>query len=246
MNWYSLFNRVLVGPFIRRRVRVTIIGRDNLPKTGAFILAMGSHTTEVESAVVAATLRERQLHFYAKVQYWNRGGLKGRVQRWFMNAVGNIPMERGEGRAVLNAIEAGVRTLQRGEVLAVYPEGTRVSDGRAHAAYPGTAHTLLEAIRTGYEAMGAAPRIPIVPVGLIGMESISSPEGGFVPRRGEVTIRIGRPIYLSFMEVRMLKNGGRPAQSVLTRELTERMMRSIARLCEKDYDKRRLPIPPSN
>lgn len=245
MDRYTLLNRRLVGPFIRRRVRVAVIGRENLPKAGACILAMGSHTTEVESLVVAATLQERQLHFYAKVQYWRGSGLKGRAQRWFMEAGGNIPMERGEGRAVLDAINAGVDMLRRGEVLAVYPEGTRVSDGKVHGAYPGTVDTLLKATLAEYEATGVMPRIPIIPVGLIHMGSVSSPKGGFVPLRGEAMIRIGQPMFLSFMELMSLKNGGRSAQRLLREEISRRMMRRVAHLCDKEYDSRRLTPPRS-
>ena len=223
---YSVLNGVLIGPSIRRRVDVTVTGRENLPATGAFILAMGSHTTEVESLVVAATLRERQLHFYAKSDYWSRPGLKGRAQRRFMDAVGNIPMERGEGRAALKAIEAGVEVLRRGEALAVYPEGTRVSDGKVHAAYPGTVRTLLDAIQAGLNETGKVPRIPIVPVGLVGMGSVSA------------------PMYLGSMEVRTLKNGGRPGKAAITQEMSPRVMRRIARLCEKEYDPKRAKIPP--
>ena len=276
MDWYRLFNGRLIGPFIRRRVRVTVEGRENLPRAGACILAMGSHTTEVESLVVAATLQERKLRFYAKADYWNRKGLRGRVQRWFMDAVGNIPMKRGQGRAVLEAIEAGVEVLRRGEVLAVYPEGTRVSDGKVHAAHLGTADTLLKAHKVmfaeyeaklakyeaklaeaemsdaerkskfaEYKAELAKPRIPIVPVGLMYMGTVSAPKGGFVPVRGEVLIRIGQPMFLSPMELRSFKNGGRLAQRMLREEVSRRMMRRIARLCEKEYDPGRLTPPRS-
>ena len=246
MDRYTLLNRWLVGSFIRRRVDVTVIGRENLPTTGACILAMGSHTTEVESLIVAAALQERELRFYAKVQYWRGSGLKGRAQRWFMNAAGNIPMQRGEGSAILEAIEAGAGVLRRGEVLAVYPEGTRVSDGKVHGAHPGTVATLLKATLDEYREAGTMPRIPIIPVGLVRMGSVSSPKGGFVPRRGEALIRIGQPMFLSSMELMSLRNGGRPAQRVLREEVSRRMMRRIARLCDKDYDPHRLPIPGSN
>ncbi len=246
MNLYGFLNSTLLGPFIRRRVHVTIIGRENLPKAGAFILAMGSHTNEVESVIVAAWLQERQLHFYAKSDYWNRPGLKGWAQRWYMTAVGHISVERGGSRAVLKAIEDGVEVLRRGEALAVYPEGTRVSDGKVHGAHPGTVRTLLDTICAEREATGIAPRIPIVPVGLVHMGSVAPPNGGFIPRRGEAMIRIGQPMYLSSAELRALRNGGRPAMRLLTKELSRRMMRRIAALCDKEYDPHPLPIPGSN
>jgi len=244
VDWYSLFNRRLIGPFIRRRVRATVVGRANLPQTGGFILAMGSHTTEVESPVVCAWLPERQLHFYAKIEYWRRGGLKGGLQRWFMNAIGDIPVDRGNIRAARDAVTAGAALLMRGEALAVYPEGTRSPDDKLHGAYLGTAYTLIEVARAKGSTKGTPLRIPIIPVGLIGMEDASSPKGGFWPLRCSVMIKIGKPIYLSPMQMMELRTG--LMRKHVAQQLTDQMMREIARLSGKEYDPHPLPIPGAN
>lgn len=254
MNWYRLFNGVLIGPVIRRRVRVAVIGRSNLPKAGGCMFAMGSHTTEVESVIVPAALPERQFHFYAKIEYWRQGGLKGRARRWFMDAIGDIPVDRGDKRAALRAIEAGASQLRRGEVVAVYPEGTRAPDDKLHGAYPGTAYSVLQASYLEYRETGNVPQIPIIPVGLIGMEKASSPKGGFWPRRCRVTIAIGSPIYLNGLERAAVKRGKLnaqgtvviPMQGTIAKELSSRMMHSIAELCRKKYDPEKMDIPGAN
>jgi len=245
---------VLIGPFIRRRVHVTVIGRENLPATGACILAMGSHTTEVESLVVAATLQERRLHFYAKSDYWRGSGLKGRIRRWFMNVGGNIPVERGDKLAALRAIEAGASLLRQGEVVAVYPEGTRAADGKLHGAYPGTVYSVLQASYLEYAATSKVPSIPIIPVGLVGMEKVSSLKGGFWPQRSHVAVIIGSPIYLNDIEQEAVKRGQLnvrgmvviPTQGAIVKAVGARMMYSIAELSGCEYDPCKLPIPGSN
>lgn len=215
---------------------------------------MGSHTTEVESVIVPAVLTERQFHFYAKIEYWRQSGLKGRARRWFMDAIGDIPVDRGDKRAALAAIVAGARLLRQGEVVAVYPEGTRATDGKLHGAYPGTVYSVLQASYLEYRETGRVPHIPIIPVGLIGMEKASSPKGGFWPQRSHVTIVIGEPIYLDFAERTAVKSGklnGQgtvviPMQGTLAKKVGARMMHSIARLSGREYDPHQLPIPGGN
>lgn len=227
--WNWLFRRVVFGIPFRHRVRAEIIGRENLPEKGGYILAMGSHTTELESAIVAVWLHERQFHFYAKAEYWRKGWLV----RWFMNVAGQIPVERNDARKALEAIEAGAEVLRHGGVLAVYPEGTRSTDGKLHGAYGGTARTLIQAGGT----------VPIVPVGLIGMEAVSPPDGGFWPQCCSVKIVIGEPIYLSNLEQRALAHGKGIAKGVVSRHVSQEMMKEISRLCGKPYVKDKLPIP---
>lgn|GEM_PF-984830 len=254
MDWYGFFNGVLIGPAIRRRVRATVIGRSNLPKAGGCMFAMGSHTTEVESVIVPAVLTERQFHFYAKVEYWRQSGLKGRMRRWFMDAIGDIPVDRGDKRAALAAIVAGARLLRQGEVVAVYPEGTRATDGKLHGAYPGTVYSVLQASYLEYRETGRVPHIPIIPVGLIGMERASSPNGGFWPRRCRVTVVIGAPIHLNALERAAVKRGKInaqgtvivPTQGLIAKEVGGRMMHSIKDLCGREYDPEKLDIPGAN
>lgn len=227
--WNWIFRYLVLGPLIRHRVHATVIGRENLPRSGPYILAMGSHKTELESAVVSSWLRERTLHFYAKAEYWQ----KGRVLRWFMNTIGQIPVERGDARKALAAISDGADLLRRGGVLAVYPEGTRSPDDRLHGAYPGTVRTLIE----------AGGDMPIVPVGLIGMEAVSPTGGGLWPNRASVTVVIGKPIYLTPKERWALAHGKKLAVGVVTQRASREMMRAIAGLCGKEYVDKRLPIP---
>lgn len=220
--WNWVFRYLVLGPIIRRRVHAHVIGRDNLPRRGAYVLAMGSHKTELESAVVASWVRGRQLHFYAKAEYWQKNWLMS----WFMNAIGQIPMERGDARKALESIELGAMLLRDGKVLAVYPEGTRSPDDKLHGAYPGVVRTVLKAGGT----------MPIVPVGLIGMEAMTPSGGGLWPRKSNVTIVIGKPIYLTKAELKL-------AEGLVTREVSARMMHQISGLCGKRYDAKRLPIP---
>lgn len=222
-----LFRYVIIGPLLRHIVRAEVIGREKLPRRGAYILAIGSHKTELESAVIASWLRRRRLHFYAKAEYWQ----KGRLWAWFMDVIGQIPVERGDSKKANQAIDAGAELLKRGEVLAVYPEGTRSPDDRLHGGYTGFARTL---VRAGGD-------IPVVPVGLVGMELVSPSGGGLMPKRANVKIVIGEPIYLTRVEKALIKTG-RPGEAQVAGAVTRRTMQAISALCGKRYVSAKLPI----
>ena len=60
LNW--LFRWVLVGPIVRLFFRIKVVGMENLPREGPYILALGPHRTEFESIIVASYIRRHQLH----------------------------------------------------------------------------------------------------------------------------------------------------------------------------------------
>ena len=84
-------------------------------------------------------------------------------------AMGLIPIDREQARRAVAALEIAAGVLRRGDVLGIYPEGTRSRDGLLHKGHTGVAQLSL---------MSGAP---IVPVGLVGTDHIQ-PVGTKVPR----------------------------------------------------------------
>src|SRR6476646_2514969 len=74
--------------------RPTVIGLENVPKDGPFIVAP-NHLALLDSVIVQA-LMPRPVAFFAKAEYFTTGGAKGKVMKSFFEAVGSIPVERGE------------------------------------------------------------------------------------------------------------------------------------------------------
>ena len=89
-----------------------------------------------------------------------------------MTGLGAIEVERAGGRAALTAFDAAIPALQAGDLVAVYPEGTRSPDGRLYRG------------RTGIARLALAAEVPIIPVGVIGTDKVQ-PIGSRMPRLGK-------------------------------------------------------------
>jgi 1-acyl-sn-glycerol-3-phosphate acyltransferase len=233
MNWNWMFRYVLLGPLLRAFFKVHVVGRENLPAKGPFVLAIGSHTTELESALIQVYLCEHEIHFLAKAEYWHEKGFKGKLKAWFMTRTGQIPVKRLDPRNAGEVVDIGAAVLRDQGVLALYPEATRSKDGKLHKGRTGVVRT---AIRGG---------AVIVPIGLIGFDKLNPPGKGFRP--GIATMVIGKPIDplivhdVADMAARAA-GSTKMLEHTLSRPVTEHLMRTIAKLCHKQYDSEYLEI----
>lgn len=220
MSWYKFFV-YLASPFVRLFARVTVTGEKYLPLDGPYILAAGSHQTNIETVVLPVYLRERTLHYFAKAELWNH-----RVSAWFMNATGQVPVERFAASSTINpAMEVGTNVLRGGDVLVVFPEGTFSRDGMVHRG------------RTGMARMAIASGAPVIPVGLVDMKKINP--SGLRLRRARAEIRIGVPIYpQNFGTITATDVGELRQAEQQARALTDTVMHSIAELTGQEYSGR--------
>lgn len=150
----------------------TVVGRDRLPPTGAYVVAP-IHRSNIDWLVVARITR-RRLRFLAKAEIW-RYPRVGRL----IEHLGAMPVQRNTtDRQSFNRCLAA---LAGGEPLVLFPEGTRGAGERLGELHEGAAYL---ALRAG---------VPIVPVGLAGTDRIL-PKGRHTIRPARVRIVIGEPI----------------------------------------------------
>ncbi|HVX43490.1 MAG TPA: lysophospholipid acyltransferase family protein, partial [Mycobacteriales bacterium] len=120
---YRFLKSVVVGPPSRLLWRPWVRGMENVPDSGPAILA-SNHLAVVDSLFLPI-LVSRPVTFPAKKEYFTGKGFKGRMKRWFFSGVGQVPMDRGGGRAARTGLEALEKKLRDGELVGFYPEGTR-------------------------------------------------------------------------------------------------------------------------
>jgi 1-acyl-sn-glycerol-3-phosphate acyltransferase len=176
--------------------RVKVVGRENLPRAGACVVAP-VHRSNLDTPILAF-ITKRRLRFMGKDSLW-RSKLA-----WYLTALGGFPVVRGTAdREALRACEA---ILQRGEPLVMFPEGTRHSGDTLSELFDGPAFL---AARTG---------APIIPVGIGGSEGVM-PRGSKFIRLRKVTIAVGAPITPPVLEGRVPRRVVRELTEQLATEL---------------------------
>ncbi len=178
----TALSRAVVTPLARLLWRPKIVGRRNVPKRGAVILA-SNHRSFIDSPAITL-MAPRKVSFLAKQEYFTGTGFRGAVSRAFFGGIGAIGVERGAGSAAQQALDLGLARLQAGEAFAIYPEGTRSLDGRIYKG------------RTGVAWLALTSGAPVVPVALTGTEDVQ-PVGSRFPKLARVTIEFGTPLDLS-------------------------------------------------
>jgi 1-acyl-sn-glycerol-3-phosphate acyltransferase len=223
---YTL-GRYTFAPAVRGLFRPWTEGLSHIPDEGPAIIA--SNHLSVADSLFLPVLVPRTINFWAKQEYFSGKGVKGRATAAIFKGIGQIPVDRGNGRAAMAAMEVALDVLKEGGLFGIYPEGTRSPDGKLHRGHTGIARIVLEA------------RVPVIPVAMMGTDKVQ-PIGAKVPKLGHaIGVRVGAPIDYSSYAVG-------PRNPKMLREITDDIMTHIRRLSGQEYvdsyasrDKSRLP-----
>jgi 1-acyl-sn-glycerol-3-phosphate acyltransferase len=194
---YSLI-AALSWPVVRWLYRLRAEGAENLPAEGGYVLA-ANHISNLDPWPLGLPLWPRRfLRFMAKSElYW---WPLGRV----ITAGGGFPVRRGERD--LEAIDTAIGLARQGNVVAMFPHGTRQRKGLVKR-YQAKAHT--GAARIALEA-----GVPLVPAAIAGTDRLS--------KLGPLRVRYGTPIPLNDLKDE--------DPDIAAREATDRLMAEIDRL----------------
>lgn len=149
--------------------RVKAEGQDNVPGQGAAIIA-ANHRSAWDSLLIGA-FTPRVVHFMTKEELFNNALLGGLLTRLHAIPVKKATADR---RALREALEI----LEKGEVLGIFPEGTRSKTGELSKPHNGIA---LLALKSG---------APVIPVSCVGTDAVHRGGGWFNP----VVVRFGKPV----------------------------------------------------
>jgi 1-acyl-sn-glycerol-3-phosphate acyltransferase len=199
--------------------RPHVEGLENIPPTGGAVFA-GNHLSVADELFLGSVV-PRHIAFWAKSEYFVGKGVGGYFIRALMHGLGAIKVERGGGRAALTAFDGAIPVLKSGDMVAVYPEGTRSPDGRLYRG------------RTGAARLAVAAGVPIIPVGVLGTEKVQ-PIGQPYPKLvglGKVTLKFGKPI----------ETADRADDRSSLRALTDEVMSEIQKLTGQEYVPRYAP-----
>jgi 1-acyl-sn-glycerol-3-phosphate acyltransferase len=205
--------KLTAGPPLRLIYRPAVEGLEHVPTTGPAIIA-GNHLSVSDHLFVPLVVPRRVLYL-AKSDYFTEGGPIGRLKAAFFTALGHVPVDRSSARGGHAAIQTAREVLDRGELLGIYPEGTRSPDGRLYRARVGVARLWLES------------GVPLLPCGVIGTDVVQPP-GQRVPRRHPVLVRFGPVLDASVYD-------GLKRDGLLYRRVADDIMSAIQKLSGQEY-----------
>jgi 1-acyl-sn-glycerol-3-phosphate acyltransferase len=160
---------LLLGGF-RLLTRFAVTGAEQMPQTGPVILA-ANHLTNYDAFFLQAAIR-RPIFFMGKAELFRHPAMD-----WGLRQLGGFPVYRGAGDEW--ALRHAGRVLRAGQVLGMFPEGSR-SKGRG-----------LSPAKTGVARLALAAGCPIVPVALHGTQHMFKG----VSRRTLITVTFGEVVY---------------------------------------------------
>ncbi|MCU7730560.1 1-acyl-sn-glycerol-3-phosphate acyltransferase [Actinoplanes sp. KI2] len=214
---YSI-GKLTVGNLLKVGWRPHVEGLEYVPRTGGAIFA-GNHLSVADELFIGAVV-PRHLAFWAKSDYFDGTGFSGWFNRNLMNGLGAIRVQRAGGRDALAAFDSAIPVLKAGDMVVVYPEGTRSPDGRLYRG------------RTGVARLAVAAGVPIIPVGTLGTEKVQPIGQPYpLPFRGRPIVKIGKPIDVT----------GRADDRTSLRALTDEVMAEIQKLTGQEYVPRYAP-----
>lgn len=165
--------RAFFRAFFTLMCRWRVEGIENIPKTGGVIYAP-NHTSHLDPPLVGSA-GSRRTFFMAK---WELFSVP--ILGWCIRRTHAFPVSRGS--ADRQAIRQAEGLLKRGEVVILFPEGTRSEDGR------------LQDAELGLAMIAARAGVPVVPVGIIGSNR-ALPRGSVFVRPAQITVRFGTPVF---------------------------------------------------
>lgn len=153
------FFKILFNTLMKTEIK----GMENVPQNGAAVLC-SNHIHFFDSVAIVSHTK-RMMYIIAKEELF-----KYKITNWFFNKVGAFPVSRGKGDS--NAIDTANKYLQSGELLLIFPEGTRNGFAKGVKFKKGAAYMALQ------------NKVPVIPIGIVGT---------FKPFT-KIKINIGKPM----------------------------------------------------
>jgi len=213
----SWFCKIFLAPLVKKLFLKDIKGLENIPKIN-FIL-VSNHQSYLDVIINGYLCVPRRFHFIGQIE-----GFKIPL-KWLITSLyflsGVIPLNRRDERSREKVVKEAISVLKKGDILIIYPEGRRSTNGEIQEGKPGVAKIFL---RTG---------IPILPAGIKGTFELFPPKGKLKIKR-IIKINIGKPLFFKeeIERAKKLEENSEEYRQIL-QKITNKTMEEITNLCKE-------------
>jgi len=143
IKYYKLypFVRAIANVVVRLIFRIRYVGKENIPSSQGYILA-SNHISNLDPVVHAISMKSR-VFYMSKAELFNN-----RFVAFFIRHFQGFPVNRSRGD--LSAVEYAIKVVNEGNILGIFPEGTRSKTGKP---LPPKAGIALIANKTGADVL---------------------------------------------------------------------------------------------
>ena len=209
---FQSFVQITLGNIVLLFVK-NIKGAESIPQKGPFIV-VANHASYIDPAISKALFDRKRgivIYYLAKKEVFNNIFMK-----FFFESAGTIPVDREKKGKI--ALDCAISELKKGNVIGLFPEGTRTIDGKLHKG------------KTGAARLALSSRCPILPIGFVNSYELW-PRTKMLPRfKRAIIVNIGKPFTLE-------KYYKRKITKKLLDEATDEIMLKIRELSGQDYVK---------
>ena len=205
MNFSLHLITFILRVYFRLTLRLDSRGMEKVPAQGPLII-ISNHTGQIEVPVLATLLQPRKITGWAKAEAFENPFL-----RWVFGAWGIIPVHRGE--ADIKSLKLALRSIEKGLIFGIAPEGTRNYTGKLKRALPGAVTLALHSGAT------------IIPIAHWGGEVYLKNLKKF--KRSDFHLRVGEPFTIDTKGVKV--------SAELRQQIVDEMMVQLALLLPEEY-----------
>lgn len=182
---------------------ITVKGVENIPDVP--VLFVSNHRSYFDILVLHTTSKKRP-GFVAKAEMD-----KFPLLNWWMRNICCIFLDRNDLRSGMQMIKTGAEQIKNGHSMVICPEGTRNQKPE------------LLPFKEGSLKMAEKADCPVVPVTLIGTDTLLEARPGFDIRKGDVTVVYGKPFYMKDLPKEQRKKAGAYTQQIIEETMKQEM-----------------------
>lgn len=210
----SWFCKIFLQPLVHWLFIKEVKGWENIPKRN-FIL-VSNHQSYLDVIINGYLCVPRRFHFIGQIEGF-RIPLKWLIASLYFFS-GVIPLNRKNEQSREKVVKEAVSVLKKGDILIIYPEGRRSTDGEVQEGKPGVAKIFLKT------------EVPILPAGIKGTFALFPPKGKLKIKR-IIKINIGKPLFFKeeLERAKKLEENSEEYQQIL-QKITNKTMEEINNL----------------